>query len=134
LTEADAWEVPVRAGEWIERSGVTYVAHPLIAKDTPMRQSLMRVALAVTAAAIVIPAHAQIPSAAAPPPAQWPPAAYSGSTYQPYPFPAPTPQDAYREGLISRWELERYEGPLPEALQGPPVDGSRGGDGGGGRD
>ena len=56
----------------------------------------------------------------------WPPAAYSVLRY---PFPAPTPDDAYRQGLINRVELERFAGPLPQALQGPSVDGSRGGSG-----
>ena len=100
-------------------------------KDTRMRHLLMGVMLAVTAAIIVSPVRAQVPQVAAVPP-QWPPAAYSGSTYQPYPILAPTPRDAYRDGTINRWELERLEGPLPQALQGPPVDGNRGGDGGGG--
>ena len=91
----------------------------------------MRVTLAATAAIIISPVQAQIASpAAAPPP--WPPVAYSGSTYQPYPLLAPTPRDAYRDGTINRWQLEQLEGPLPQALQGPPVDGNRGGDGGGG--
>jgi hypothetical protein len=100
-------------------------------KGTRMRHLLMRFTLAATAVTIISPVQAQIASpAAAPPP--WSPTAYSGSTYQPYLFPAPTPRDAYRDGLINRWELERLEGPLPQALQGPPVDGNRGGDGGGG--
>jgi hypothetical protein len=90
----------------------------------------MRVTLAVTAATIIGPVQAQVLSPGAAPP-QWPPP-YSGSTYQPYPFAAPTPRDAYRDGLINRWELERFEGPTPRALQGPSPDGSRGGDGGGG--
>ena len=51
-----------------------------------------------------------------------PPATYSGFS-QPYPFPAPTPRDAYRQGLINRWQLEQFEGPTPQALQGPSVDG-----------
>ena len=50
-----------------------------------------------------------------------------------YPFNAPTPEDAYRQGLINRWELEQLVGPLPQALKGPPVNGDRGGDDGGGR-
>jgi hypothetical protein len=29
--------------------------------------------------------------------------------------------------LINRWELERLEGPTPQALQGPSPDGNRGG-------
>ena len=43
-----------------------------------------------------------------------------------YRFNAPTPEDAYRQGLINRWELERLIGPRPQALQGPSVDGSKG--------
>ena len=88
----------------------------------------MRVTLAVTGALIISPVQAQIASPAAAP-SQWPPAAYYGygNVYQPYPFPAPTPRDAYREGLINRWQLEQLEGPLPPALQGPSPDGGRGG-------
>lgn len=48
-----------------------------------------------------------------------------------YSFNAPTPQDAYRDGLINRWELQQLVGPLPQALQGPPVDGNRGDSDGG---
>jgi len=92
---------------------------------------LMRITLAAAAtASSIVPAHAQI-SVIAPP--QRPLAAYSGSIYQFYPFTAPTPDDAYRDGLINRWELEQLTGPLPQALQGPSVNGSRGGDGGGNR-
>jgi hypothetical protein len=59
--------------------------------------------------------------------AQW-------ATAAPYPLNAPTPRDAYRQGLINRWELEQLAGPEPQALQGPSVDGERGdSDGGGGR-
>ena len=58
----------------------------------------------------------------------------TGNTYQAYPFPAPTPRDAYREGLINRWELEQYEGPMPQALQGPSPDGSRVNGGGEGKE
>jgi hypothetical protein len=90
----------------------------------------MRVMLAVTAATIMSPVQAQIASPVpAPPP--WQLAAYPSSSF-PYPFPAPTPEDAYREGLINRWQYEQLAGPLPQALQGPSVDGNRGGDGGGG--
>ena len=68
---------------------------------------------------------AQAPSPGTPP-AQWaPPAAY--------PFNAPTPRDAYRQGLINRWELEQLAGPEPQALQGPSVDGERGDSDGGSR-
>jgi hypothetical protein len=97
-------------------------------KNTRMIHLLLRVMLAVTAATIISPVQAQIASPTAAPP-QWPPAAYSSSSY-PYPFPAPTPRDAYREGLINRWQLEQLEGPLPQAMQGPSPDGTRGGDGG----
>ncbi len=93
-----------------------------------MRDLLFCAAIAVTVASIS-PVRAQAPSPAAVPP-QWPPAAHFSGTYQPYPFPAPTPEDAYREGLINRWELEQLQGPLPQALRGPPVDGGGGGDGG----
>jgi hypothetical protein len=72
-------------------------------------------------AAVIVPVCAQVlpPGTRQP----WPTATYPG--IQPYPFPAPTPRDAYRQGLINRWELEQYEGPTPQALQGPSVDGSR---------
>jgi hypothetical protein len=98
-----------------------------------MRHLLMHVTLAVTVATVITPVQAQNPSVAVAPP-QLPPAASAGSTYQSYPFPAPTPEDAYRAGLINRWQLEQLVGPLPQALQGPSVNGTRGGDGGGGRD
>ena len=103
-----------------------------------MRHLLMHVTLAVTLATVIIPVQAQSPSVAVVPPAavappQLPPAAYSGGTYQSYPFPAPTPEDAYRAGLINRWEYEQFVGPLPQALQGPSVDGTRGGNGDGGK-
>ncbi|HEY1259805.1 MAG TPA: hypothetical protein VGF34_11195 [Stellaceae bacterium] len=98
-----------------------------------MRHLLMQITLAATLAGIVAPVQAQVPRAAvAPPPS--PPPVYSSRTYQPYPFPAPTPEDAYRSGLINRWEFEQLAGPLPQALQGPPVDGDRGGQGGGDKD
>ena len=99
----------------------------------------MHVTLAVTLATVIIPVQAQSPSVAVVPPAavappQSPPAAYSGGTYQqPYPFPAPTPEDAYRSGIINRWQYEQLVGPLPQALQGPSVDGTRGGNGDGGK-
>ena len=95
-----------------------------------MRIFLIGFTLAVSVASPVL---AQAPSLAAVPP-QWPPAAYTGSAYQAYPFTAPTPRDAYREGLINRWELEQYEGPMPQALQGPSPDGSRVNGGGEGKE
>jgi hypothetical protein len=93
-----------------------------------MRYLLIGITAAI--AAIVSPVRAQAPAPGTYQP-QWPPAAYSGSDYQPYPLLAPTPRDAYRDGTINRWEYERLEGPLPEALQGPNPDGRRGGGGGG---
>src|SRR4051794_4329319 len=95
-----------------------------------MRHLLMRVTLAITAATMISPVQAQI-AAPAPPPSPWPSGAYSSNNL-PYLFPAPTPEDAYREGLISRWKYEQLVGPLPTAMQGPSPDGSRGGGGGGG--
>ena len=68
--------------------------------------------------------------------AQVPPPATQQAQLPPpalYPFNAPTPRDAYRQGLINRWELERLTGPEPQALQGPSVDGERGDNDGGGR-
>ena len=88
-----------------------------------MRHLLTRAALAVTAAIIVSPAQAQsYPAPVAPPP---PPSASTSV------FPGPTPEDAYRQGLINRWEFEQIAGRLPPALQGPSVDGSKGGSNGG---
>lgn len=86
-----------------------------------MRHLLIGVTVAA-AIAVIGPVWAQVPPPGAPQP--WPAAAYLA---QRYPFPSVTPEDAYREGLINRWELERYEGPTPQALQGPNVDGSKGG-------
>lgn len=92
-----------------------------------MRYFLIRVACAVAAAGVANPVGAQAPLPAAVPTQLS--QAYSGA-YQPYPFPGVTPRDAYRDGLINRWELERFEGPLPAAMQGPSPDGNRNGDGG----
>ena len=97
-----------------------------------MRYLLMHVTLAVAVATVITPVQAQNPSVAVAPP-QVPPAASSGGTSQTYPFPAPTPEDAYRAGIINRWEYEQFVGPLPQALRGPSVDGTRGGNGDGGR-
>ena len=88
-----------------------------------MRHRLVGVIAAVTIAVIgSAGAQGLSPAGAAQP--SWPPAAYS---VQRYPFPSTTPEDAYRKGLINRFELERYEGPTPQALQGPSVNGARGG-------
>ena len=95
-----------------------------------MKRFLICVVAAGTVGWAISPAQAQVPGpAAAPQQVQ----GYYGTVYR-YPFPAPTPEDAYRQGLINRWDLQRYEGPQPQALQGPSVDGSRGGEGGGGRE
>src|SRR3954447_24350306 len=102
-------------------------------KGTRMRHLSMRVALVVTGALIISPVRAQVPQLAAVPPQELPPAYYGyGNVYHPYPFPAPTPEDAYRDGTINRWQLEQLVGPLPSAIQGPSPNG-KGGDGGGDR-
>jgi len=36
----------------------------------------------------------------------------------PLSFNAPTPRDAYRQGLINRWELEQLTGPEPQRCKG----------------
>jgi len=94
-----------------------------------MRHSFIVGALAVTLGTIINPVWAQAPlPAAAPPQWAWPQTAYVG-TSQPYPFQALTPGDAYKQGLINRWELERWEGPTPQAMQGPSPDGGNQGGG-----
>jgi hypothetical protein len=85
-----------------------------------MRHLLIGVTAAITMA-VISPVWAQV-APSAPQPLS-PPAAYP-SPYR-YPFPGLAPRDAYRAGLINRWELEQVEGPTPQALQGPSVDGSR---------
>lgn len=92
-----------------------------------MKHRLIGIAAAITIAAIG-QVWAQVP-----PPA---PQQAQSAALAAYPFNAPTPRDAYRDGLINRWELEQLTGPEPQALQGPSVDGNHGGDsgGGGGRD
>ena len=89
-----------------------------------MKHLLIGITAAITVAAIG-QVWAQLPAPVTQQ-AQWAPPA-------PYPFNAPTPRDAYRQGLINRWELERLTGPEPQALQGPSVDGERGDSDGGGR-
>jgi hypothetical protein len=91
-----------------------------------MKHLLIGTTLAVMAVTTIRPAQAQM----YPVPAASPPPAYYGSTYR-YPFPALSPEDAYRQGLINRWELQQYAGPLPPALQGPSVNGDKGASGGG---
>jgi hypothetical protein len=86
-----------------------------------MKHLLIGVAAAVTIA-VICPVWGQVASPGAQQP--WPPATYT-PPYQRYPFPGLAPRDAYRVGLINRFELERFEGPTPQALQGPSVDGNR---------
>jgi len=78
-------------------------------------------------AAIAIAAIGQV-WAQVPPPGAQPPQLASAAVY---PLDAPTPEDAYREGLINRWQLEQLTGPMPQALMGPSVNGNRNGDNGG---
>ena len=75
----------------------------------------------VVTLALIAPARAQAPPS--------PSAAYL-SAYQSYALVAPTPGDAYKQGLISRWQLEQLQGPTPQALQGPSPDGGNAGGGG----
>jgi hypothetical protein len=79
--------------------------------------------VAVITLAVVSPVEAQAPSSPGGPPA-------GPGAYQSYPFAALPPWDAYRQGLINRWELEQLQGAIPQALQGPSPNG-RGGSGGG---
>ena len=91
-----------------------------------MRSSLIAVTFAGAVASIFSPARAQVPAPSAPPHWPWRQEAYVGA-YQPPPLlTAPTAWDAYKQGAINRWEFERLEGPMPQALQGPSTDGARG--------
>ena len=81
-------------------------------------------ATAAASIAVISPVLAQVPAPTAP-------AAAVPYPAQRYPFAAPTPDDAYREGLINRWQLEQYQGPTPQALQGPSPNGGNRGTGGG---
>ena len=94
-----------------------------------MRRFLIGITLAGAVASIFTSAQAQAPwPAAAPQQWPWPQQAYVGT--QPAPLlNAPTPGDAYKQGLINRWELGRLEGPTPQALQGPSPDGGNQGGG-----
>jgi hypothetical protein len=81
---------------------------------------LAHIASAVAIAAMISAAWAQTPAPMFGP--------WSGASYpDPYSYRlvAPTPEDAYRQGLINRWELEQLEGPTPQALQGPSPNGDR---------
>jgi hypothetical protein len=70
--------------------------------------------------AVIDPGRAQVPAGQP----QWPPPTYPDRNL--YRFVAPTPEDAYRQGLINRSELEKLEGPTPQALQGPSPNGGSG--------
>jgi len=93
---------------------------------------MKRLMIGITAA-ITVAAIGQVSAQVPPPGTQQaqlvPPAPYPW----PYPFNATTPSDAYRQGLINRWELEQFTGPTPQALQGPSVNGDRGDSDGGAR-
>jgi hypothetical protein len=89
-----------------------------------MRHLLSGIAVVITLA-IMGPVWAQAPLPVSPQSA----AAYTLPLNAPayrYPLNAPTPHDAYKQGLMNRWELEQLEGPMPQALQGPSPDGARG--------
>jgi hypothetical protein len=91
-----------------------------------MRDLLIGIIAVITVAGIGS-VWAQTSQPAAP---QYPAAA---DPAQRYPFPGLTPEDAYRAGLLNRWQLEQYQGPTAQALQGPSVNGgSKGGSGAGG--
>jgi len=89
--------------------------------------------LMIGAAAVMAVAASGAAWAQVPPPmvqqAQWAgPPGYPG-----YPLNAVTPEDAYRQHLINRWEYEQLAGPLPQALQGPSANGETGDSAGDGR-
>lgn len=82
----------------------------------------LRIAVALGGSAFVSAAWAQAPLPAQSP-FTVPP--YPG-VQQPYRY--TTPGDDYRNGLITRWELEQLEGPTPQALQGPNPSSNKGQD------
>ena len=84
-----------------------------------MKGILIGIAAAMTLA-VIDPVNAQAPVGQP----QWAASTRYPDPYS-YRFTSPTPEDAYRQGLINRWELEQLEGPTPQALQGPSVDGSK---------
>lgn len=86
-----------------------------------VKHLLIGVTAAITIAAMG-PASAQAPRPAT---AQLP---APPITYPDYRAVAPTPEDAYRQGLINRWQLEQLAGPTPQAMQGPSPDGNKGGE------
>ena len=83
-----------------------------------MKPLLIAVAAAMIAA-LAGPGWAQVPAARQ---SQWPAAAYPDPNY--YRYVSPTPEDAYRDHLINRWQLEQLTGPTPQALQGPSPNGN----------
>jgi hypothetical protein len=87
-----------------------------------MKNLLIGTAVAITTA-VIGPVWAQAP---------WPGTSQPQSPHATNPVPyssvALTPEDAYRQGLINRWQLEQLMGPTPQALQGPSVDGTKGGE------
>lgn len=86
-----------------------------------MRYFLLSVAAVFS---VISPIQAQVPySGSSRPP---PPYLSAGPDVSGWGAIAPTPDDAYRDGLINRYDLERAEGPLPPALQGPSVNGTKG--------
>ena len=91
-----------------------------------MKRLAIGVAAAITVATLG-PVQAQV---AAPQVQQ---AQWAGPPAYGYPLNAATPEDAYRQGLLNRWELEQMTGPLPPAMQGPSVNGEKGDNGGGDR-
>jgi len=80
-----------------------------------MKPLSMGVAAAI-AVAVISPVGAQAPYPTGAPP-QWPTATYPDPNA--WRSVAPTPWDAYKQGLINRWQYEQLAGPLPQALQGP---------------
>jgi hypothetical protein len=87
-----------------------------------MKDLSIGAAVAITIA-VIGPVWAQAPGSGTSQP-QSPHATYP----VPYASVALTPEDAYRQGLINRWQLEQLVGPTPQALQGPSVDGTKGGE------
>jgi hypothetical protein len=77
-----------------------------------MKHLLIGIAAAM-ATAVLSPAWAQYPG---PPPSPY-------ADLDSWRFVAPTPEDAYRDHQINRWQLEQLTGPLPQALQGPSPNG-----------
>jgi hypothetical protein len=93
-----------------------------------MKHLVIGIAAAITIAAIG-PASAQVP----PPPVVQQVQYAAPPGWPGYPLNAVTPEDAYRQHLINRWDYERLEGPLPQALQGPSANGEGSDSAGGSR-